>query len=106
MQPREKTGLTGTADRSHPWLFFFVLLCLVVLVIIGCGGGGGDGELPPPPTTGTISGNLIVPPNQIVETEPNDSISQAQTIMSTSTVTGHAAIGDPFFPLPGIPIGV
>lgn len=50
---------------------------------------------------GSITGSLIVPPNQTVEVEPNESIDQVQTLPAAATVAGNAATVDPGFPLPG-----
>ena len=54
-----------------------------------------------PPSASRIVGRLLVPPNNAVEVEPNNVISQAQTLSSTATVSGSAARGEPGFLLPG-----
>jgi serine protease len=58
-------------------------------------------DTPPETTEGTISGRLIVPPNHVLEAEPNDSPEQAQAIEQSSRVSGAAAADDPGFGLPG-----
>lgn len=96
-----------------------VLLLLMPLLSCGGGGGGGDGadqpqspqpsppQSPqpapsPPATPSRISGHVMVPPNDTIEVEPNDTISQAQVLSSTSTVFGKAAASDAGFPLSGV----
>lgn len=77
---------------------------LGILLLTGCGGGGGGGDstpAPPAPTTGTASGKLIVPPDNTVEVEPNDAVTQAQAVSGSLTVSGHATQTDPGFTLPG-----
>lgn len=49
----------------------------------------------------TVSGRLIVPPNNLVESEPNDAIAQAQSVTSTSVVSGQATQTDSGLSLPG-----
>jgi len=58
-------------------------------------------DSPPQTTDGTISGRVIVPPNHVLEAEPNDSPDAAQAIGQASRVSGQAAASDPGFELPG-----
>lgn len=92
------------------------LICLVAL--LGCsvdedsaspgnsvskpgGGGLGTGASPAPSQTATASGSLIVPPNHLIENEPNDTIAQAQGVTSGSTISGNAAAPDTGFAISG-----
>ena len=69
---------------------------MVLFAVSGC-----SEDSPPQTTEGTISGRLIVPPNHVLEAEPNDSPEQAQGIEQSSRVSGAAAADDPGFGLPG-----
>ena len=60
-----------------------------------------DDDSPPQTTEGTISGRVIVPPNHVLEAEPNDNPDAAQDITQASRVSGEAANDDPGFELPG-----
>ncbi len=73
------------------------MLWVSFALLAACGGDDG------PPANGTASGRLIVPPSQVLEEEPNQTISQAQGVEDTWLVTGSASIDDPGFPLPGFP---
>jgi serine protease len=57
---------------------------------------------PPPAIEGTISGQLLVPPNQQLEVEPNETLNQAQDVGQVARLAGTAAAGDPGFPLGGV----
>lgn len=89
-------------------LHIFCFFCIGIIVV-SCGGGGGDGREgapqppPPSPNTGVASGELIVPPNNLIEVEPNNTLAQAQPITETTAVSGKATDTDPGFPLPGFP---
>jgi serine protease len=48
-----------------------------------------------------ISGVLIVPPDQMLEVEPNDALETAQPMGEGVTIAGRAAVGDPGFALGG-----
>ncbi len=86
--------------RSGPLFPLLILLALGGVVgISGCNSGGGDAA--PAPTTGTASGVLVVPPNNAVESEPNNAIVQAQAVSSSQTVAGSAAQTDTGFVIPG-----
>ena len=94
------------AFRSHvlPPARLWSLLALVVvwssvLLFTACGGGD-DG---PTLADGTASGRLIVPPNQVLEEEPNQTIIQAQDVEVSCVVTGSASANDPGFSLPESP---
>ena len=69
---------------------------IVFLATPGC-----SEDAPPETTEGTISGRLIVPPNHVLEAEPNDNPDAAQDITQASRVSGAAAASDPGFELPG-----
>ncbi len=93
------------AFRSHvlPPARLWSLLALVVvwssvLLLTACGGGDDGPEL----ADGTASGRAIVPPNQVLEEEPNQTISQAQEVEASWLVTGSASVDDPGFSLPGV----
>jgi serine protease len=60
-----------------------------------------DDDSPPQTIEGAISGHVIVPPNHVLETEPNDNPDTAQSITQASRVSGEAASDDPGFGLPG-----
>ncbi len=51
-------------------------------------------EVLPVSSQATISGRLIVPPNYDVETEPNETLEQAQDISQVGRIAGKAAAGD------------
>ena len=80
-------------------LFAFVLIWVCVPLFTACGGGDDDPTL----ADGTASGRLIVPPNQVLEEEPNQTIGQAQRVEASWLVTGSASTNDPGFSLPGFP---
>ncbi|HZR47134.1 MAG TPA: PPC domain-containing protein, partial [Candidatus Manganitrophaceae bacterium] len=73
------------------------LLFSCFLLLIGCSGGGNSAS----PRVGTASGKLIVPPDNTVEAEPNDTPAQAQAVSGTLTIAGAAAQDDPGFVLSG-----
>jgi serine protease len=62
---------------------------------VGCGGGGGDGKSSR--SASTISGHLIVPPAYDLESEPNNSPTQAQDLPVPSVISGSVSVGDPGF---------
>lgn len=75
-------------------------MCISAPLLTACGGGD-DG---PTIAKGTASGRLIVPPNQVLEEEPNQTIGQAQTVKESWLVTGSASRDDPgLLLLPGPP---
>lgn len=91
-----------SCHRFFPVVYLILSMFLGIIGLTACGGGGdGGGEQPPAPTTGTASGGLIIPPNNVVEQEPNNTISQAQAVSDSSTVSGNAAVSDPGFTIPG-----
>ncbi len=73
------------------------LLQVSVLALAAC---GGDDRAP---ANGTASGRLIVPPGQVLEEEPNQTIDRAQRVEDTWLVTGSASSDDPGFSPPGFP---
>lgn len=75
-------------------------LLLGMLLLSSCDGGGGGGGGTPAQTTGTVSGNLIIPPNHSLEIEPNDTLPEAQPVSEVQKVAGRAALSDPGFALP------
>ena len=79
------------------------IYCLLVAVfLVGCGGGGGSTSTPPPvATTGTASGKIAIPPSDRTETEPNNSLGQAQSVPIGGTVSGAASAIDPGYTPPG-----
>ena len=87
-----------------------ILLLVSCLALVACGsGGGGDDDGAPRPTAtpvatpGSISGLLIVPPDQMLEVEPNDDPENAQRMPQNATIAGSAAFGDSGFRLAGFP---
>jgi serine protease len=70
---------------------------LALFAVPGCK----DDDSPPQTTEGAISGRVIVPPNHVLEAEPNDNPDAAQDITEASRVSGAAANDDPGFELPG-----
>ena len=91
---------------ARPLVLVALSVCLSLIGGISSGGGGGErgfraSAAPLDPTVGTASGRLIVPPNHTLEVEPNDALSQAQTVTAMSNVAGSAAVSDPGFPIPG-----
>jgi serine protease len=109
---QEETAKVPRWTSHGVWTRHLVLValsvCLSLIGGIGSGGGGGErgfraSAAPPDLTVGTASGRLIVPPNQTLEVEPNDALSQAQTVTTLSNVAGSAAASDPGFPIPGFP---
>ena len=94
----------------NPSRIFVIVVMVGSLSVLGCGsdgsssggtagtgGSAGSGGS----TGGTISGRVIVPPNHVLEAEPNDSPDAAQVIEQASRVSGAAAADDPGFELPG-----
>ena len=77
----------------------YVVLFAGLSLLTACGGGD-DGT---PLADGTASGRLIVPPNQVLEEEPNQTVGQAQRVEASWLVTGSASETDPGFSLPGFP---
>ena len=104
-------GRLRTGGNRTPRLHFLGRsLCAGLLawliVMPGCGGGGEAPALPNGGnglTTGTVSGRLIVPPNNMLESEPNNTLAAAQAVTESSVVSGSAAQGDPGFALPDSP---
>jgi serine protease len=80
-------------------LLALVVVWSSVFLFTACGGGDDGPEL----ADGTASGRLIVPPNQVLEEEPNQTINQAQEVQASWLVTGSASVDDPGFPLPESP---
>jgi serine protease len=93
---RPEKGLARSAPRLLAGL---VLLCLVFCWLPACGGGE-DG---PASADGTASGRLLVPPNHVLEEEPNQTIAQAQRVEESWLVTAGASKADPGYSLPGFP---
>ncbi len=84
----------------------FLFLCLFLCGTTACGSNRGESVAPTdenPPSKGTASGLLIVPPDNIVEIEPNDAISQAQPVVSGYSVLGNVATTDSGFTLQTVP---
>jgi len=77
----------------------FVVVWVSVPILTACGGGDDNPTL----ANGTASGRLIVPPTQVLEEEPNQTIIQAQEVEASWLVTGNASANDPGFSLPGSP---
>ena len=78
------------------------ILVVTFFLIAGCGGSGsGDGNDGPviAPSPGTASGRLNIPPGNDLELEPNDSLLQAQTVTTATTVAGRASDQDGAFQL-------
>ena len=82
---------------------------LLALAVAGCGGGGGgdsDGSTrtptPNPTPPSGIGGSLIVPPDQMLEVEPNDEPRSAQAMRQGATIAGAAARGDAGFAVSGL----
>lgn len=90
----EKTN--GPVRKKERQRNFAVLLLIFGLLLAGCLPGGNSAPTP----VGTASGKLIVPPDNLLEVEPNDTIGQAQPVSGTLTISGEAAQTDPGFPLP------
>ena len=60
------------------------------------------GPPPPPEIKGTISGRLLLPPNQLLEVEPNETLNQAQDMGQAARLAGAAAAEGPGFPLSSV----
>jgi serine protease len=86
--PIDERGLRRGSIMLH-------FLVFGVLLLAGCGGSS-----PPLVKVGTASGKLAIPPDHIVEMEPNDTPGQAQAVSATLTIAGSAAESDPGFLLP------
>ena len=69
---------------------------MLLFAVSGC-----SEDSPPQTTEGTISGRVIVPPNHVLEAEPNNNPDEAQDIEQSSRVSGAAAAADAGFELPG-----
>lgn len=70
-------------------------LLVGLLLMAGCGGSGSSA----PAGSGTVSGKLIISPDNTVEMEPNDTLTQAQAVNGTLTISGNIAKEDPGIPL-------
>lgn len=83
----------------------FPLTVVILLLIAGCGddgsGGGNKGPTTSPAPRGTATGLLNVPPDNILELEPNDSPIQAQAVTTLTVLAGRASDSDGGFQLPG-----
>jgi serine protease len=83
-----------------PWIPI-PLIVVGLFLIAGCGGSGGGNDGPViAPSPGTASGRLNIPPGNDLELEPNDSLLQAQTVTTATTVVGRASDSDGGFQLP------
>ena len=82
---------------NRPLFAVAMALWICFPIVTGCGGGDEDS---PTPARGTVSGRLIVPPNQVLEEEPNHKIEQAQRVEESESVTGSSAWFNPGFSLP------
>ncbi len=91
--------LKGAARGGLLFSLSSLLLWAGALMLTACGGGGGDTESAP----GTVSGRLLVPPTQVLEEEPNQTIGQAQSVEESWVVTGSASKSDPSYSVPGFP---
>lgn len=83
----------------RPLALFLALLGSSVPCLTACGGDEGG----PAREAGTLSGRLIVPPSQVLEEEPNQTIGQAQRVEESFVVTGSASKTDPGYFLPEDP---
>src|SRR5581483_5541712 len=84
-------------EKASQRNFAALLLIFGLWLLAGCGSGGKSSA--PVAKVGTVSGKLVVPPDNILEVEPNDSIGQAQAVSGTLTIAGEAAQTDPGFTL-------
>ena len=75
---------------------------IAMFVAAGCSSDSPAVTTPAPAFEGTISGQLIVPPNQLLEVEPNETLDQAQDVGQVTRLAGAAAAEDAGFPLPGV----
>ncbi len=75
---------------------------IAMFVAAGCSSDSPAVTTPAPVIEGTISGQLIVPPNQLLEVEPNETLDQAQVMGQVSRLAGTAAAEDAGFLLPGV----
>lgn len=78
--------------KAPPWLALLAALLLGGALLTACGGGG-DGRKTSH-SASTLSGRLIIPPAYDLESEPNDSIAQAQGLPVPSVITGFAGRSD------------
>jgi serine protease len=95
-RPSKHPKIPLALQRFH-LLHLATAFLVLFLALPGCGGSGSS----TPPPTGTVSGKLIVPPDNTTEVEPNDSPTQAQVVSSFLNVSGNASQADPGFTLPG-----
>ena len=80
-----------------------LIIVVAFFLIAGCGGSGSGGGNDGPviaPSPGTASGRLNIPPGNDLELEPNDSLLQAQTVTTATTVARRASDPDGGFQLP------
>jgi serine protease len=75
-------------------LSFIISFLIGLLILPGCKSGGGGSNNNPPVPTGSASGKLTVPPDNMVEVEPNDAPEQAQAVSIALTVSGSASFND------------
>ncbi len=77
-------------------------LCWVLWVLVGTVGFAQEPQL------GTISGRVIVPPDIILESEPNDDFPQAQVVAEKQSILGNASLLDPktVVTISGMPVNI
>ncbi len=76
---------------------------LIAVCLVACGGGDDDSDQPPPTPVSSISGSLIIPPDQMLEIEPNDDLESAQSMSQGATVAGAVGVSNPGFSLRDFP---
>ena len=99
-QSRKRGFQPNLFPPARRWSLLALVVVWVTVPLLTACGGGDDG---PTLDNGTASGRLIVPPTQVLEEEPNQTIDQAQRVEASWLVTGSASANDPGFPLPGSP---
>lgn len=101
MRRSRKRGLQPNLfPPARLWSLLALVVVWVSVPLLTACGGGEDGPIS---ADGTASGRLIVPPTQVLDEEPNQTILQAQEVEATWLVTGSASANDPGFSLPGSP---